>query len=133
MRVAADETRGRVLVVDDDEVIRSVVVDLLELEGYSVEAARDGREALARVRDARPDVIVLDLMMPNMDGWAFVQACRQNALCNGTAMIVMSAAHRLHETAVRLREQGVQACLAKPFDTEALLGIVERYARRKST
>jgi CheY-like chemotaxis protein len=121
---------AQVLVVEDDASIRTALVELLELEGYAVRQARHGLEALARVREARPDVIVLDLMMPEMNGWEFVAACKKDELCEGTALVVMSATRSLHEAAVELREQGVQACLAKPFDADALLAIVERYARR---
>ncbi|MBV9173586.1 MAG: response regulator, partial [Chloroflexi bacterium] len=66
------EDPARVLVVDDEPVIREVVAEALEFEGYAVETATNGAEALAKVRAHAPQAIVLDLMMPVMDGWAFL-------------------------------------------------------------
>src|SRR5579872_442759 len=60
---------GRVLVVDDDEVIRRLIAVNLQLEGFEVETAVDGQDCLDRVTDIAPDVITLDVMMPRLDGW----------------------------------------------------------------
>ena len=65
-----------VLVVDDDETIRALVSDVLRLRGFRVETAADGQQALTRIQAARPDAVVLDLMMPIMDGWTFLERCR---------------------------------------------------------
>jgi two-component system, chemotaxis family, chemotaxis protein CheY len=113
----------RVLVVDDDDGIRAAVADVLDFEGYEVIAASNGAEALEQVRTARPDAVVLDLMMPVMDGWMFMEACRKEELCDGTPVLVMSAYRNLAETAPNL---GANACIAKPFDLDVLLGAVER-------
>jgi two-component system response regulator MprA len=116
-----------VLVVDDDDTIRGAVAEALELEGYAVATATNGAEALEQVRAGRPDAVVLDLMMPVMDGWAFLDACRREELCDGTPVLVMSAYRALPETASQL---GARACIAKPFDLDVLLGAVERLLRR---
>jgi CheY-like chemotaxis protein len=113
----------RILVVDDEESIREVICETLELEGYRVEKAADGREALAMVRTTQPDAIVLDLMMPGMDGWTFLKQCRKDELCDGTPVMVMSAYRRLEEIT---RELHVQACLEKPFDLDVFLRAIER-------
>jgi CheY-like chemotaxis protein len=118
----------RILVVEDDEAIRGLVSDVLRDDGYHVAEASNGVEALERVRDQRPDLIVLDLMMPIMDGWAFVEECRRKACCNDVPILVTSASHDLPRTAERLRSFGVRNCLAKPFDVDGLLALVERYA-----
>src|SRR5215472_16766017 len=60
---------GRVLVVDDDEVIRQLIAVNLTLEGFDVETAVDGRDCLEKVASVEPDVITLDVMMPRLDGW----------------------------------------------------------------
>jgi two-component system, chemotaxis family, chemotaxis protein CheY len=112
-----------VLVVDDDAGIRSVVADAFEMEGYRVVTARNGAEALERVRASRPDAIVVDLMMPIMDGWQFLEACRKDNLCEGTPVVVMSAYRYLAEISSDL---GASACIAKPFDLDVLLGAVQR-------
>jgi DNA-binding response OmpR family regulator len=116
-----------ILVVEDDDTIRSTVADALDLEGYSVDTAANGALALDKVRASRPDVIILDLMMPVMDGWAFIRACREEALCAGIPVLVTSAYRKLAETALDFH---VQACVAKPFDLDVLLGAVERLLRR---
>jgi two-component system, chemotaxis family, chemotaxis protein CheY len=121
------EDRGiaskRVLVVDDDDAIRLTVADALQDEGYQVLMATNGREALDQVEAGPPDAIVLDLMMPVLDGWGFLEACRQRRLCEGIPVLVMSAYRRLAETAPDLK---VRACIAKPFELDVLLGAVER-------
>ena len=116
------------LVVDDDPVIRSTVAELLLDEGYVVEQAADGAVALDMVAASAPDAIVLDLMMPVLDGWAFVERCRALPSATDVPIVVMSATHSLHESAERLHAMGVRAVVAKPFDVDALIAIVQRYA-----
>jgi two-component system chemotaxis response regulator CheY len=111
-----------ILVVDDEDAIREVVAETLELEGYRVERAHDGLQALGKLRASRPDAIILDLMMPVMDGWTFLQQCRSDEALGGTPVLVMSAYRRLAETA---RELHVP-CVSKPFDLDVFLAAVER-------
>ena len=118
----------QILVVEDDDAIRGLVSEVLRDDGYQVSEASNGAEALERLRDQRPDLIVLDLMMPVMDGWTFVEKCRSHADCEDVPIVVTSASHDLPLTAERLRTFGVRTCLAKPFDVEGLLALVERYA-----
>jgi CheY-like chemotaxis protein len=118
----------RILVVDDDALIRRTVAELLLDEGYAVDQARDGAEALGLMRDLAPNAIVLDLMMPVLDGWQFVDRIRGVPEYRDVPIVVMSATHRLHESAERLHAMGVRAVVAKPFDVDALIAIVQRYA-----
>jgi CheY-like chemotaxis protein len=114
----------RILVVDDDRAIRMLLSDALDLEGYVVTTASNGAEALARMDgDELPDAIVLDLMMPVMDGRTFLQHCHAEARFAGTPVVVLSASHNLTELA---RELGARACMAKPFDIDVLLAVVNR-------
>jgi CheY-like chemotaxis protein len=115
--------RKHVLVADDDDGIRQAVADALDFEGYQVVTAANGAEALERVRTTRPAAVVLDLMMPVMDGWEFMEACRREQLCEGIPVLVMSAYQHLADTAPTL---GANACIAKPFDLDVLLGAVGR-------
>jgi CheY-like chemotaxis protein len=117
-----------ILVVEDDEAIRGLVSEVLRDDGYEVGEAANGAEALAYVSRHKPDLIVLDLMMPVMDGWTFVEACRRQPGCSDVPIVVTSASHDLPKTAERLRSFGVRTCLAKPFDIEGLLALVARYA-----
>ena len=117
----------QILVVEDDVAIRTLVSEVLRDDGYEVSEASNGVEALAALTDRRPDLIVLDLMMPVMDGWTFVEECRRNRACDELPIVVTSASHDLPRTAERLRSFGVRTCLAKPFDVDGLLALVERY------
>jgi CheY-like chemotaxis protein len=112
-----------VLVVDDETSIRETIGDMLKMEGYRVELANDGLQALELMRTSQPDAILLDLSMPNMDGPTFLQQCRANPLCGGRPIAVMSASSKLSEIADALQVQGT---LAKPFDMDVLLDTVER-------
>jgi two-component system, chemotaxis family, chemotaxis protein CheY len=118
----------QILVVEDDEAIRGLVSDVLRDDGYNVREARNGAEALESVRDRRPDLIVLDLMMPVMDGWTFVEECHGQPCCDDVPIVVTSASTDLPRTAEQLRSFGVRSCLAKPFDVDGLLALVEHYA-----
>jgi DNA-binding NtrC family response regulator len=116
----------RVLVADDDEMIRSVVADLLEFEGYMLEVAANGAEALDRIRRAPPDAIVLDLMMPVVDGWQVAEAWRE---IRGVRRRPSSWCRR-HMGWTRLPSGcAPRACgrYRQPFDLEALVGVIERY------
>ena len=117
----------QILVVEDDAAIRGLVSEVLRDDGYEVSEASNGLEALEALSDGRPDLIVLDLMMPVMDGWTFVEECHRSRACDEVPIVVTSASHDLPSTAERLRSFGVRTCLAKPFDVDGLLALVERY------
>ncbi len=117
-----------ILIVEDDDAIRGLVSEVLREDGYHVREATNGVEALETVRHITPDLIVLDLMMPIMNGWTFLEECRRTESCSQVPVVVTSASHDLPRTADRLRAMGVRTCLAKPFDVDGLLALVERYA-----
>src|SRR5438477_10699911 len=114
-----------VLVVDDDPAIRGLVADALRGEGFSVDLAAHGREALDAMRTRRPSTVVLDLMMPIMDGFSFIEACHKEQLCDGLPIVVMSA---VHDALERISEVPVHACIAKPFDLDDLVRTVGQFA-----
>ncbi len=111
-----------VLVVDDDAAIRELISDLLCLDGFTVSAAPDGAQALEAVRRQRPDVVVLDLMMPVMDGHAFLRTIRQVGDWASIPVVIVSAVAAEIERAAHL----AHARLSKPFDVDELLLIVWR-------
>jgi CheY-like chemotaxis protein len=109
----------RVLVVDDDRDIRELLVELLGGEGYLVSSAADGRQALREAHAHRPDVILLDLMMPVMDGYQFRAAQLEDPDLAQVPVVIISAFdHRLEAAAV----------IQKPFLVEELLATVHRLA-----
>jgi CheY-like chemotaxis protein len=116
-------TRGPVLVVDDEKTIREIVAETLELEGYSVVQAADGAEALRRIDEQRPSVVLLDMRMPGLDGWGVVRTLKERGIV--VPIVVVTAASSAKDWATEI---GAAGYLAKPFDDTQLLGIVERFA-----
>ena len=82
---------GRVLVVDDDEVIRQLIAVNLTLEGFDVATAVDGQDCLDKVAEADPDVITLDVMMPQLDGWVTATQLRRNPETAGIKVVLITA------------------------------------------
>ena len=121
---------GRILVVEDETVIRELIAQVLQEEGYQIEQAANGAEALAKLKNFHPDAIVLDLMMPVMDGWAFANAWHALATGEAIPILIMSASPNLPRSAEQLRPYGVRAAIAKPFDLDVLLVAVARLAAR---
>jgi len=113
--------------VDDDAGALSVLQMILEDEGYSTAQAANGREALERIAERRPDLILLDLRMPVMGGWE-LQALLQ-AEAEPIPIVFLSAIPHLEQQA---QEHAAATFLAKPFELDELLRIVERFARRPS-
>jgi CheY-like chemotaxis protein len=109
-----------ILVVDDDPSIVQVLSMCLAGEGFQVDTATNGAEALEKVRSSAPDAILLDLRMPVMSGQEFLEAWRSDSPAHTVPVIAMSAAAS-HPTPDQL---GVQAFLAKPFELEDLVGTV---------
>ena len=116
----------RVLVVEDDETIRNLVVDVLSNEGYAVTQAANGVAALREVAGEKPDAIVLDLMMPVMDGRAFLRAYSTEFPNRPIPIVLVSASPSLWQTAEQLRRFGVRGFVAKPFDLNVLIAAVSR-------
>ncbi len=113
----------RILVVDDDEGIREFVGWALADEGYEIMAAPDGAAALKLSRKVRPDLILLDMRMPVMDGWEFARAFR--AVPGLPVPVVLMTAAR--DAAALAAEIHADGYLAKPFDLSELLEVVGRY------
>jgi DNA-binding response OmpR family regulator len=113
---------GRILVVDDDAMLRASVSRMLADEGYSVDVAGDGHEALSRVAHARPDLILLDVLMPGMNGRELLETLRGNAATRAIPVLVMTAVQGIDATA------GITAgsvdYVEKPFDIDELLNKV---------
>lgn len=124
---AVTEPLGRVLVVDDDEVIRQLIAVNLQLEGFEVSTAVDGQDCLEKVGEVRPDVITLDVMMPRLDGWVTAVRLREDP---GTAHIkvVMITARAQEHDVRRGDEIGVDAYVTKPFDPNQLIQTVRKLA-----
>jgi DNA-binding NarL/FixJ family response regulator len=119
----------RLLVVDDDPNLVLLVKDYLEFRGYEVVAASNGLEALEVMRRLTPDLIICDVMMPEMDGYTFVQTLRSDRATDWIPVIFLSARG---QTADRVRglNTGADAYLVKPFEPEELVAQVEATLKR---
>lgn len=119
----ADNSGYGVLVVEDDPAIRRLVAMVLQRKGYRVEAAADGLEAVIKLGVTDYDVIVLDLMMPNLDGFSFISTLSENDPDRLRKVIVTSAAS---PAVIRERMRGAPfTVLPKPFDIHELLETVQ--------
>ena len=114
----------RLLIVDDDPNLILLVKDYLEFRGYEVVAASNGREALEIMRRWTPDLIVCDVMMPEMDGYTFVQTIRSDSATDWIPVIFLSARGQTTDR-VRGLNTGADAYLVKPFEAEELVAQVE--------
>ena len=108
---------ARILVIDDDADIREAVSEVLSFEGHEVWSAAEGEEGLVRCRQVRPDLVLLDLMMPGMNGWDFLNSLRRDEALGRTPVLVMSALGRVPELPV-------SGFLPKPFGLDALVAVV---------
>jgi two-component system, OmpR family, response regulator MprA len=117
----------RVLVVDDEPAVREALGRTLRFEGYDVELVGDGAEALAAVRERRPDMMVLDVMMPKLDG---LEACRQLRAAGDTLPVLMLTARDRVGDRVAGLDAGADDYLVKPFALEELLARVRALLRR---
>ena len=118
-----------ILVVDDDPDTRQMLATMLELEGHAVVAASNGAEAYNVARQHHPALILLDLMMPVMDGVEFRKAQVANASIAAIPVLVLSAHHQAGSIAQRLNVAG---CLNKPVDFDQLVPTVQRAIKHSS-
>jgi CheY-like chemotaxis protein len=114
----------RVLVIDDEPDIRSLVAMILEGNGHTIIEAGDGKTGLELLESERPDVVLLDLRMPVIDGWEFMRRVRDTNLTDGVRMIGVSA-HASPDSIREAKEAGCDAYVSKPFTMDDLLAAVE--------
>jgi CheY-like chemotaxis protein len=116
---------GYILIVEDDDDIREALSQILELEGYAVREAPNGREALAILtQGAVPKLILLDLMMPIMDGWQFRAEQLKDPRLAGVPVVVISADANVHQ---KVKSFGAATVLPKPVSLDRLLRAIETF------
>ncbi|HYC53855.1 MAG TPA: response regulator [Candidatus Binatia bacterium] len=115
--------RDCVVLIDDEPNIRETVAFILEAEGVEVGTAADGVAGLTLVRRMLPKVILVDVMMPRMDGYEFCRAVRQDPNLIGTYVIVLTAKGQKSDES-RALEMGADLYLSKPFDDEVVLKVI---------
>ena len=116
----------KVLIVDDEERMTRVIADYLKIKGYDTAEAGDGEEALAQFAAFKPDLVLLDVMMPKMDGWEVCSRIRQQS----SVPIIMLTARGEEEDELKGFSLGVDEYIAKPFSLKILLARIEAVLRR---
>jgi DNA-binding response OmpR family regulator len=110
----------RVFVVDDEPDVVELLQTVLEIEGYQVETATEGRSALARLLADPPDLLILDLMMPDLDGMELLKLLRLDPAGAGIPVLIVSARTGQHDQIATL-QLGANAYICKPFSTKELV------------
>ncbi len=121
------DSASPILIIDDDADIRDFISMALTDEGYTVIAAQDGIQALEMIQQTRPSLILLDVLMPQMDGWDFLSALTYTPAPR-VPVIVLSAMRNVSES---LQRPGIDGFLSKPFELDELLALVAQYVRPK--
>ncbi len=117
---------GKILVVDDDKNICELLRLYLEKEGYSVAISNQGEEAIAKFNAIKPDLILLDIMLPGLDGW---QVCREIRKTSNVPIIMLTAKGETFDKVLGL-ELGADDYVVKPFDTKEVIARVKAVLRR---
>jgi DNA-binding response OmpR family regulator len=122
---------GKVLVVDDDANIRQVLAYRLGRDGYSVLLSGNGEDALEQARIKQPDLIILDLVLPQLDGFGFLKQLRSEADTNDIPVLVLTA-YGHEQNRARSLELGAVAFVVKPFSPRELVADIERVLDAKT-
>lgn len=117
---------GKILVVDDDKNICELLRLYLEKEGYNVIISNDGEEAIVKFNALKPDLILLDVMLPSLDGW---QVCRKIRKASNTPIIMLTAKSETFDKVLGL-ELGADDYVVKPFDTKEIIARIKAVLRR---
>jgi len=118
-----------ILVIDDDPTSREIILRQLSKDGYAAKAATGGKEGLLMAREIKPSLILLDVMMPEMDGWAVLSALKADQELNGIPVIM----HTIVEQQEMAFSLGVSDYLSKPLDRERLTSMVKKYLKGKES
>jgi diguanylate cyclase len=113
-----------ILIVDDREFNRSLLATVLQFDGYRVVEARDGVEALTMAQAERPDLVITDILMPNMDGYEFTRQLRLDSRISGTPVIFSSGHYQSEESRNLAESCGVSAVIEKPCEPDQILRVV---------
>jgi CheY-like chemotaxis protein len=123
--VEAAESKATILVVDDNSDNVEILRAFLESRGFAIAEARDGRTALARMEEIKPDLVLLDVMMPGMDGWEVCRVIKQHPQLGDTKVVMVTAKGGFEDKFEGLRS-GADDYVVKPVDFKDLMEKVER-------
>ena len=114
----------KILIVDDSTDVKKILKNRLEANHYEAITASNGAEGLERVKSEKPDMVILDVMMPEMDGYTFVLELKKITEHKATPIIVLTAKEKLQDI---FKIEGIQEYMIKPVDTTELLKKIEKY------
>lgn len=114
----------KILIVEDDPPTLKLLESFLLANGYQVQTAVDGVAGLEKMKQERPDLILLDVMMPRLDGYGFVREVKKDARFRGVPIVVLTAREMMRDMFV---QEGIKEYVTKPYDPDELLGILRRY------
>ena len=126
-----ESPRGRILVVDDEPDLIRVLEFGLKASGYTVEVASDGQEGLKKAREIKPDVILLDLMLPKLDGYKVCRLLKFDDRFKHIPIIILSARTQEGDQTLAL-EMGANRFVTKPYDFTEILGYIETLLKSPS-
>ncbi|MGD0946011.1 MAG: response regulator [Candidatus Binatia bacterium] len=116
----------RIVIVDDDPHITELICVNLDAAGYDVARAANGREAMERIDAARPHLIIVDVMMPEMDGWELCKTIKDDPEMDGIRIIMLTARATDRDRLIGRGIFGADEYVTKPFDVSALMDLCER-------
>ena len=114
-----------IVYIDDDQDLIDLVILILKTKGYQVFSSNTGQHGLNLVQEIKPDIILLDIMMPDMDGWEVFQALRSNPSTQSTPVIMITAKSQPIDKVLGLQVAGVNDYLTKPFLPQQLIDGIE--------
>ena len=121
----------RILLIEDNHSLREEIINVLELEGFDVVTAENGRIGLERLKEGLPDIVLCDLMMPDMDGYETLQAIRGNPATHGLPVILLTARDD-EQCKTRGAELGADDYVTKPFKIPDLLRALEAISKKRA-
>ncbi|HPF20130.1 MAG TPA: response regulator [Syntrophomonas sp.] len=121
--------KGKILIVDDQKGVRRLLEELFKKEGWDVKVASDGQEAISLVKEKLPDIILMDVKMPNMNGLEASQVILQ---AHSQIPIIMMTAYGEIEVVMKALEAGVRKCITKPFDIMVLRDMVNHLMHERT-
>ncbi|PKQ28453.1 MAG: hypothetical protein CVT63_02600 [Candidatus Anoxymicrobium japonicum] len=121
--------KQKVLIVEDEPLVNEMITKSLRLEGYQVESARTGEEGLAKAKDTNPDLVLLDILLPKIDGWEVLTKMRDNSRTRGIPIIMLTALADEKSKVQGLRG-GADDYITKPFSALELIARVETVLKR---
>ena len=123
---------GRILVVDDEADVVRTVTKALEARGHTITIARDGAEAIAAVAEHRPDLLVIDLAIPKIDGAEVARRLKADPATRAVPILMMSASYLAMEAVAEGPERGADEFVVKPFLRDTLVKQVERLLAKRA-